>query len=580
MRTRLVGKFCNCPELRFTNSLRILAGLVAGLTLLGCAVSHVPPTSSPAPALRDVARDEVIFALLVADLAAISGDYAYASAQYTAAAVQAGHAGLARRAVQAALYGQDAPSAIVAAEAWQRLEPNNADPAQLLAGLELQRGNRDAARVHLSRLLTLKPFRNRQDYLNLVRLLNQNVEPEALFGVLDELLESRPDDVEALFAYTVAAAGLGQAQRADSASARLLALQPDSEQALKLRAQVLHQSGQWQPAAELLKGYLKKNPKDVPARFALARALVDGKEYPAARAAFEAVLMQEPGNVEAQLAAALLAGQMGDRKVARQRLLKLSGEAEQADKAHFYLGKLADDAGQPQQALAWYGRVMAGEHRTDALLRRAELLAAQGQLDPALALLSEAGDADESESMRLLLAQIDLLVDGSRAQQAEALINSALQDNPDNLDLLFARSMVLEKLERRLEMERDLRRILEIDPKNANALNAWGYTLADHGERLDEAHELISRALSQSPDNPYILDSLGWVLYRKGDLAGAETHLRRALSQLPDAEVYAHLAEVLHALGRGDEARKVLAEGLAKSPQDARLLSLKTKLAP
>ncbi len=580
MRTRLVGKFCNCPELRFTNSLRILAGLVAGLTLLGCAVSHQPPVYSPAPALRDVARDEVIFTLLVADLAAIGGDYAHASAQYTAAAVQAGHAGLARRAVQAALYGQDAQSAIEAAEAWQRLEPNNADPAQLLAGLELQRGNRDLARVHLSRLLTLKPFGNRQDYLNLVRLLNQNVEPEALFGVLDELLESRPDDAEALFAYTVAAAGLGQTQRADSASARLLALQPDSEQALKLRAQVLHQSGQWQPAVELLGGYLKKNPKDVPARFALARALVDGEEYPAARAAFEAVLVQEPGNVEAQLAAALLAGQMGDRKVARQRLLKLSGEAEHADKAHFYLGKLADDAGQPRQALAWYARVMAGEHRTDALLRRAELLAAQGQLDAALALLSEAGDADESESMRLLLAQIDLLVDGRRAQQAEALINSALQDNPDNLDLLFARSMVLEKLERRLEMERDLRRILEIDPKNANALNAWGYTLADHGERLDEAHELISRALGESPDNPYILDSLGWVLYRKGDLAGAETHLRRALSQLPDAEVYAHLAEVLHALGRGDEARKVLAEGLAKSPQDARLLSLKTKLAP
>ncbi|HEX2797524.1 MAG TPA: tetratricopeptide repeat protein, partial [Immundisolibacter sp.] len=190
-----------------------------------------------------------------------------------------------------------------------------------------------------------------------------------------------------------------------------------------------------------------------------------------------------------------------------------------------------------------------------------------------------ASESDDNRT-RLLLAQSDLLLQGNRALQAEALINEALAQEPDSMDLLFARSMVLDKLNRTAEMEQDLRRILEIDPKNANALNAWGYTLADRGERLDEAHTLISRALEQSPDNPYILDSLGWVLFRKGDLVGAESYLRRALSLLPDAEVYAHLAEVLHAQGRTDEARKVLAEGLDKSPKDARLLGVQSKLDP
>jgi Flp pilus assembly protein TadD len=138
--------------------------------------------------------------------------------------------------------------------------------------------------------------------------------------------------------------------------------------------------------------------------------------------------------------------------------------------------------------------------------------------------------------------------------------------------------MVLDKLNRPADMERDLKRILELDPDNTNALNAWGYTLADRGERLDEAHTLIRRALEQSPDNPYILDSLGWVLYRKGDLAGAERYLRQALSLLPDVEVYAHLVQVLHALGRTDEARRVLAEALARTPHDARLRGVRDTL--
>ena len=268
------------------------------------------------------------------------------------------------------------------------------------------------------------------------------------------------------------------------------------------------------------------------------------------------------------------------RRVARGQLLKLAGDSKQADQANYYLGKLAEDAADTREAIARYARVHDGEHRADALLRRASLLAARGDLDAGLALLNAAASDTDDDRLRFLLAQSDLLLDADRPLQAEALINEALAHDPNSMDLLFARSMVLDKLNRRPEMERDLKRILEIDPKNANALNAWGYTLANHGERLDEAHDLIKRALEQSPDNPYILDSLGWVLYRKGDLIGAEAHLRRALALLPDAEVYAHLAEVLHAQGRTTEAREILREGLAKSPKDARLLGVQGKLDP
>ena len=553
-----------------------LLTLVAGSMLLGCASQPAPPPSVSAQ--RDLARDEAVLTLLLADLAAQREDYADAASKYTAVAEQAHDAGLARRAVQAALYGQDVPAAIAAAEAWQRIQPDSVDAAQLLTGLELQRGNADVARAHLRRLLALKDFHTRQDYLNLVRLLNQNVPPETLFGVLDAVLESRPDDPEALFAYSLAATGLGQAQRADQPSARLLELQPAVDEALLLRAQILLQTGQSQAAGDLLRGFLKTHPGHTQVRLTLARVLMESKDYAGARSAFETVLKQDPANSDARLAVALLAGELGDRRAARAQLLKLAADARQADQAHFYLGKLAEDAGDVGPAIDWYARVKAGEHRTEALLRRADLLATRGDLDAAVALLATAASEADGDHIRFLLAQSDLLLQGNRAPQAEALINEALTQNPDSLELLFARSMVLDKLNRPTEMERDLRRILEIDPKNANALNAWGYTLADRGERLDEAHTLISRALEQSPDNPYILDSLGWVLFRQGDLVGAETYLRRALSLLPDAEVYAHLAEVLHAQGRTSEARKVLDEGLDKSPKDARLLGVQSKL--
>jgi tetratricopeptide (TPR) repeat protein len=550
--------------------------------LLGCA-SHGPaPQATPltGAAQYDRARSEAIYTLLLADAAAQRGDHAQAVEKYIAAAEQAGDAGLARRAVQAALYGQDTTAAIAAAEAWQRIEPGSVDAAQLLTGLELQQGNPDKAREHLRRLLDLKHFSTRQDYLGLVRLLNQNVPPETLLGVLDALLEARPDDAEALFAYALAAMGLGQAQRADAPSARLVELQPQQAEALLLRAQVLLQTGRAPDAAELLRAFLRREPRHTQARLTLARVLMENEDYPAARREFEAVLGYEPGNGDARLAAALLAGQMGDVRTARAQLLKLAGDAKQADRANFYLGKLAEDAGQPREAIARYARVTAGEHRADALLRRASLLAEQGDVAGAVALLDAAGsDADENR-LRFLLAQSDLLLAANQPLKAEALINEALAHDPDSMDLLFARSLVLDKLNRRTEMERDLKRILELDPKNANALNAWGYALADRNERLDEAHDLIKRALEQSPDNPYILDSLGWVLYRKGDLAGAEAHLRRALGLLPDAEVYAHLAEVLHAQGRTAEAREILREGLAKSPKDARLLGVQGRLDP
>lgn len=557
-----------------------LLTLVAGSMLLGCAT---PPPASPPVAVaipRDTNRDEAVLALLLADMAAQHGDYAQAAAKYTAVAEQARDAEIARRAVQAALYGQDVPAAIAAAQAWQRIEPQSVDAAQLLTGLELQRGNAEAARTHLRSLLALKNFSSRQDYLNLVRLLNQNVPPETLLGVLDALLESRPDDPEALFAYSLAATGLGQAQRADKPSARLLELQPGVDEALLLRAQILLQTDRSQAARELLRGFLKTHPRHVQARLTLARVLLEDKDYAGARDAFDIVLKQDPANGDARLAAALLAGQLGDRRTARAQLLKLAGDEKRADQANFYLGKLAEDAGNPLQAIDRYARVTAGEHYLDALLRRANLLAQQGDLDAGVALLAAAASESDDNRTRLLLAQSDLLLQGNRALQAEALINEALAQDPDSMDLLFARSMVLDKLNRTAEMEQDLRRILEIDPKNANALNAWGYTLADRGERLDEAYTLINRALEQSPDNPYILDSLGWVLFRKGDLVGAESYLRRALSLLPDAEVYAHLAEVLHAQGRTDEARKVLAEGLDKSPTDPRLLGVQSKLDP
>jgi Flp pilus assembly protein TadD len=201
-------------------------------------------------------------------------------------------------------------------------------------------------------------------------------------------------------------------------------------------------------------------------------------------------------------------------------------------------------------------------------------------LDEARALLSATRGENDAQNVRLIQAQAELLRDSTVPMAAYEVLSEGLKRFPDSADLLYDRAMVAEKLDKLEVLEADLRRVIVLRPDDAQAYNALGYTLADRTNRLAEAMTLLDKALALAPEDPFILDSVGWAQYRAGNLARAQEYLERAYKVRPDPEIAAHLGEVLWARGQRDEAGKLWQTSLQTHPQNETLLETLRRLKP
>jgi tetratricopeptide (TPR) repeat protein len=232
----------------------------------------------------------------------------------------------------------------------------------------------------------------------------------------------------------------------------------------------------------------------------------------------------------------------------------------------FYLGQVSEEEKRFPDALKWYSEVTRGEQFMPAQIRSAQVLSKQGDLDGARKFLQGVNAQSNDQRVQLILAEAQLLRDAKQEKEAFGIVDAALDKLPNNPELLYDHAMLAEKIDRVDILESSLRKLIRIKPDNAHAYNALGYTLADRNQRLDEAQELIDKALKLSPDDAFIMDSMGWVLFRQGKTEDGLKYLQRAYTIRPDAEIAAHLGEVLWVLGRRDEARKVWDEALKKTP--------------
>jgi tetratricopeptide (TPR) repeat protein len=207
-----------------------------------------------------------------------------------------------------------------------------------------------------------------------------------------------------------------------------------------------------------------------------------------------------------------------------------------------------------------------------ARMRTANAIAKQGKVDEARAFLKRVAAENPDQEVQLLVAEAQLLREANRAKDAFDMLGKALQEDPDQPELLYDFALTAEKLERYDELESNLRKLIQVRPDYAHAYNALGYSYAERNTRLAEARKLVEKALELSPDDYFIVDSLGWVLYRQGDLKGALEQLRRAYDGRPDAEIGAHLGEVLWAMGRTEEANRIWQESLKAGPENETLL--------
>ena len=277
---------------------------------------------------------------------------------------------------------------------------------------------------------------------------------------------------------------------------------------------------------------------------------------------FRHLVEREPENSDALFSAGLLYLQEKQYQPAAEMLRRYLELEPSADQVRLYLAGIAREEQRYQAALEWLSGVYDKRHYLEAQLTISRIMADLGQLDEALTHLAEIMPRSIAEQVQIYLAEEQLLRDAGRTEQALALLNAALVDLPDDPDLLYARGLVTAQLKRLVEHERDMRRLIELEPDNAHAYNALGYTLADQSIRLDEALVLINKAIELQSGDPFILDSLGWVHYRLGNYGLAVGSLRKAFELRSDPEIAAHLGEVLWAQGRFEEARDVWNLGL------------------
>jgi tetratricopeptide (TPR) repeat protein len=518
------------------------------------------------PALPDVElSEELLFKMMVAEIAVQRGQPHIAVQTYLELARTTRDPRIAQRATEIAWNARFNSAALEAAGIWLQVDPGSAQARQIIAALLVNQAQLADTQPHLEKWIAADRSNIGQSFLQLMKALAQPY----------------PDVPEARLAVAQAAWNADD-QKASLAEARAaLKLRPDWELAALFVAQVL-QGRSNEEAATFLAGFVRDNPNAHDVRLAYARVLVNSKNFPEARRQFEALVADNPDNTDIGMAVALLAMQASDYDAAEtqlKRLLELN--YKDPDVARFYLGQLNEERKRFDEALKWYSTVTQGEQFINAQARYAGVLAKQGKLPEARKHLQQVGGAGSSmQRVQLMQAEAQLLRDASAYQEAFELLGQALVWMPNSPDLLYDRAMAAEKVDRLDILEGDLKKLIQIRPDHAHAYNALGYTLADRNQRVQEAHKLIETALKLSPDDPFIQDSMGWVLYRMGRNQEGLGYLERAFKQRPDPEIAAHFGEVLWALGRRDEARKVWAESLKDHPNNETLQGTVKRFLP
>jgi tetratricopeptide (TPR) repeat protein len=535
---------------------------VAAVLVLACGAAS-------AEAAEDLS-EPTLYEFLLGEIALQRGDLPLAANTYLDLARRTRDPRVARRAVEVANQAKEIALALDAARLWNELEPS-VHALQVLAATLVAAKRVEEAGPVIEKLFSADGVNRENAFMQLNRLLAGNPDKIANQRVVRNIAAKYPQLPQAHFAVAQAAAIAGDNDGAITAAREAQKLQPDWELAVLLEAQVLQQRSP-AAAAKRLGEFVESYPSAREARLSYARVLVLEKRLPEARKQFEAVANASPKNPDVVYAVGLLAYQLKDYSAAEEYMKRvLSLGYRDPEGVRYVLGQIAEEQKLWPRAIEWYESIDTGDHVMPARMRTANAIAKQGKLDEARAFLKRVAAENPEDVVQLIVAEAQLLRDAQRHAEAFALLSDALGKQPEQPDLLYDLALTAEKLERFDLLETHLRKLIEVKPDHAHAYNALGYSFADRNTRLPEARKLIEKALELAPEDYFIMDSMGWILYREGDLKGAARELRRAYSGRPDAEIGAHLGEVLWMLGEQDEARRVWDEALKAGPENETL---------
>lgn len=559
--------------------------MALSMTLSACSGLNVTPQDSfsvkprPEQIYKGEMTADLMYAIMLAEVAVKRGNFDVAVDAYVYASEFTGDKEIAARATRLAIYAKRYQDALKTARIWEKAETENQELKHVLALLYLRNGDLDTSQRYIEAIFSQSKS-PKQVFEQLSKVLAGEENRSAVLELMVRLVKQYPKLPEAHLAYARLALVADQYQPALNSLERAAALRPNWWRVYELRSRIHVQQGQWQKAETALKKAIKLRPKDLQLGLRYARMLFQQGKYDEAKEQFSHILKLRPNDPDVLFPLGLLNMQQQRFSEAEQQFRQLVSMGQRVDDASYYLGLIAERDKRLDEARHWYRNVRSGEH-VYAAVRRFTLLKMQEQgLEATLEYLHQLSFESSSDKMRLLQLEAEVLTTAKEYERAFAVYTKALDSYPDAIDLLYARSILAERLKKPEVMERDLRHILKLDPDSADAMNALGYSWADQGVHLAEAHRLIQRAHELKPDSGPILDSLGWVLYRLGKLKEAEVYLQRAYNMLRDGEVAAHLGEVYWELGEQDKARKLWNEAIKREPQHEVLQRVMKKYLP
>ena len=514
----------------------------------------------------------ILFDFLVGETALQRGNLDIAVSRYVKLAKSTRDPRIAKRATEIALHAGYPFAVEQAAMMWVELDPDSADARQTIAALLVNLGKLDAARPHLEKLLASEKDNVGNAFMQLNQLLSRNPNKAATLQLIRQLSQPYTDVPEVHFAISQAAWFASEHQLALDEMQRALALRPDWEIAAIHNGRILQRISSTD-ASEFYRDYLKKYPAANEMRIAYTRVLIGDNHVDLAREQLQQLLDKNPEDAEIMLVIGLLATEMGDFDITETSFKKaLDLGYKDPGAVHFHLAQIYEETKRPDMAMESYQMVRSGGRYLPAQIRYADLLALKGYLKEAREHLQKLPAANDQQAAHLILAEAQILRRSKAHQEVFDLLDDGLKKLPDYPELLYDRALAADKLGKFNILEQDLRKLIQLKPDNAHAYNALGYSFAERGIQLPEALKLIKRAVELSPEDPYIIDSLGWVYYRMGNFVDGLNYLNIAFAARPDPEIAAHLGEILWVQGAKENAKDIWRSALEKDPDNEVLL--------
>lgn len=533
------------------------------------------PEAPPKPEVKPRPRPEdypvapfegdALYQLLVAEIAGYRSRYDVALEKYMAASEETLDPGVAARATRLALYLKNDDAALHTVAIWADQEPDNIDAHRHAVDLLLRAGRLEEAIEHMEAVKNLGGLARFEVFAYRAAGLTPEARSSLLIAVT-KMLEKHPGDHQLMFSRAVLLEQEGRLEEALSLVEEVLLTSTDINVAV-LKMSLLTSMQRTEEAHAYMRGKVEELPENRRLRLILARMLFEQQDLIAAREQYLLVLEKAPNDGDVLFALALIALQQEDDTEAKRYFERMVRWNRRAGEAHYYLGSIAERQSDAVTALGEYRQVGDGYEFIPAQARIAALLVDDGLWEEARQHLHRMRTQRPDKAQQLTMVEAQLLAERGMQEEVFEFLDAVVAAEPDSIDLLYFRAMTGQRFERLDILENDLRKVIELDPGNADALNALGYTLTDQTDRHQEALVLIEKALALKPDEAAFIDSMGWVQYRLANYDAAITHLRRALSLFQNDEVAAHLGEVLWVVGEKIEAFEIWNKALELAPE-------------